>query len=382
MEEPTVTVDLAALRHNLGVLRDRLRPGVRLMAALKADAYGHGAEVLGPALERAGADAFGVATAAEALALRAHGVTRPILVLGPLRGCLREVLAADVELTVTDTASLTAIETAGAAASARVHLKVDTGMGRLGAAPEQALALAQALARSCSAELAAVWTHLACADEPDALLPDGLTARQLERFEATLATLRRAGIEVPLAHAANSAATLWLPRAHYDLVRPGLALYGHHATPAAQALLPAEVRALRPVATLRAPVTFVKRVARGASVSYGATWRAPRDTEIATVRLGYADGYPRAAGNRAEALVHGVRVPVVGRVCMDQLMLDVGALAGSVALGDAVTMLGPDGPSAAALAARLGTVSYELLTNLNAPRLARVYVDGPAAVSG
>ncbi len=382
MEEPTVTVDLAALRHNLGVLRDRLRPGVRLMAALKADAYGHGAEVLGPALERAGADAFGVATAAEALALRAHGVTRPILVLGPLRGCLREVLAADVELTVTDTASLTAIETAGAAASARVHLKVDTGMGRLGAAPEQALALAQALARSRSAELAAVWTHLACADEPDALLPDGLTARQLERFEATLATLRRAGIEVPLAHAANSAATLWLPRAHYDLVRPGLALYGHHATPAAQALLPAEVRALRPVATLRAPVTFVKRVARGASVSYGATWRAPRDTEIATVRLGYADGYPRAAGNRAEALVHGVRVPVVGRVCMDQLMLDVGALAGSVALGDAVTMLGPDGPSAAALAARLGTVSYELLTNLNAPRLARVYVDGPAAVSG
>ncbi len=382
MEEPTVTVDLAALRHNLGVLRDRLRPGVRLMAALKADAYGHGAEVLGPALERAGADAFGVATAAEALALRAHGVTRPILVLGPLRGCLREVLAADVELTVTDTASLTAIETAGAAASARVHLKVDTGMGRLGAAPEQALALAQALARSRSAELAAVWTHLACADEPDALLPDGLTARQLERFEATLATLRRAGIEVPLAHAANSAATLWLPRAHCDLVRPGLALYGHHATPAAQALLPAEVRALRPVATLRAPVTFVKRVARGASVSYGATWRAPRDTEIATVRLGYADGYPRAAGNRAEALVHGVRVPVVGRVCMDQLMLDVGALAGSVALGDAVTMLGPDGPSAAALAARLGTVSYELLTNLNAPRLARVYVDGPAAVSG
>ena len=378
MEGPTVTVDLAAMRHNLAVLRARLRPGVRLMAAVKADAYGHGARVVVPALARDGVDAFGVATAGEALALRAYGVTQPLLVFGPLRRRLAELAEADVELTVTDAASLATIEAAAPATRVRVHLKLDTGMGRLGGPAEGALALAQAVARSRYADLAAVWTHLACADEPDADDPAGLTAQQLARFEAALASLHAAGIDVPAAHAANSAATLRLPRAHYDLVRPGLALYGHHATPAAAALLPSDVPALRPAATVRAPVTFVKRVPRGATISYGATWRAPRDTVVATVRLGYADGYPRAAGNQAEAVVHGVRVPVVGRVCMDQLMVDVGALGGGVAVGDPVTLLGPDGPSAAALAERLGTVSYELLTHLAAPRLAHEHVDGEA----
>ena len=378
MEGPTVTVDLAAVRHNLAVLRGRLRPGVRLMAAVKADAYGHGAEVVVPALARDGVDAFGVATADEALALRAYGVTQPLLVFGPLRARLAELAEADVELTVTDAASLTAIEAAAPATRVRVHLKLDTGMGRLGGPAEGALALAKAVARSRSAELAAVWTHLACADEPDADDPGGLTAQQLTRFEAALASLRAAGIDVPAAHAANSAATLRRPRAHYDLVRPGLALYGHHATPAAAALLPSDVPALRPAATVRAPVTFVKRVPRGATISYGATWQAPRDTVVATVRLGYADGYPRAAGNQADAVIHGVRVPVVGRVCMDQLMIDVGALGDGVAVGDPVTLLGPDGPSAAALAERLGTVSYELLTHLAAPRLAHEHVDGEA----
>ncbi len=378
MEAPTVTVDLAALRHNLAVLRGRLRPGVALMAAVKADAYGHGARTVVPALAQSGVDAFGVATAAEALALRADGVTQPLLVFGPLRERLAELVEAGVALTVSDAASLAAIEAAAPVTRARVHLKLDTGMGRLGGPAEGALTLARALARSRFADLAAVWTHLACADEPDADDPDGLTAQQLQRFEAALASLKAAGIAVPVAHAANSAATLRLPRAHYDLVRPGLALYGHHATPAAAALLPPDVPALRPVATVRAPVVFVKRVPRGASISYGATWRAPRDTVVATVRLGYADGYPRAAGNQAEAVVHGVRVPVVGRVCMDQLMIDVGALGGGVAVGDAVTLLGPDGPSAAALAARLGTVSYELLTHLNAPRFVREHVDREA----
>ena len=378
MEGPTVTVDLAALRHNLGVLRARLQPGVRLLAALKADAYGHGASVLAPALERAGADAFGVATAAEALALRACGVTRPILLFTPLRQHLAELVDARVELTVADRSDLAAIEAAAPAAPARVHVKLDSGMGRLGGPPEEALALVTAVERSRHARLEALWTHLARADEPDVSLADGFTARQLDRFEAALAAVRAAGVEIRSAHAANSAACLWLPRAHYDMVRPGLAFYGHHANPAAEALMPPGIPALRPVATLQAPVIFVKRAVRGSPVSYGATYRAPRDTVIATVQLGYADGYPRAAGNRAHALVHGQRVNVVGRVCMDQLMLDVGSLADSVTVGDAVTFLGPDGPSIADLAARLGTVSYELLTHLSAPRLAREYVGGEA----
>ena len=375
MDGPTVTIDLAALRHNLAVLRGRLRPGVRLLAAVKADAYGHGAAIMAPALERAGADAFGVATPAEAFALRAAGVTVPILLFGPVARDVAALVEADVALTVTDAGTLATIEAATPASAARVHLKLDTGMGRLGIAAEHATPLARAIERSPHARLEALWTHLACADEADADDTDGLTARQLTRFEAALGRVRSEGIDVPCAHAANSAATLRLPRAHHDLVRPGLALYGHHATPGAAALVPDDVPTLRPVATLRAPVTFVKRVARGDSVSYGATWQAPRDTVVATVRLGYADGYPRAAGNRGEAVVHGVRVPVVGRVCMDQLMLDVGALGDSVRPGDAATLLGPDGPSAAALAEAVGTVSYELLTHLNAPRLARTFVD-------
>ena len=375
MTEPTLTVDLGALRHNLQVLRARLRPGVRLLAAVKADAYGHGARVLVPALERVGVDAFGVANATEALALRDWGVTAPILVFAPVRERVAELVEAGVALTVADTSSVEAIERAGAQGPAQVHLKIDTGMGRIGEAPEAAVGLARRIARSPRLELAALWTHLACADEPDAYEPDGLTARQLARVEGAVTALRSHGLEPPLVHAANSAATLALPRSHYDLVRPGIALYGHHATPAAGALLPPDVPSLRPVATLRAPVTFVKRVSRGTPVSYGATWRAPRDTVIATLRLGYADGYPRAAGNQAEALVHGVRVPVVGRVCMDQLMLDVGALGSNVAVGDEATLFGPEGPCLGALAARLGTISYELLTHLQAPRLARSYVD-------
>ncbi len=380
MDGPTVTIDLAALRHNLGVLRARLRPGVRLLAAVKADAYGHGADVVAPALERAGVDAFGVATPSEAFSLRAAGVRAPILLFGPIRSGVAAVVEAGVALTVTDAASLAAIASAAPARPAAVHLKVDTGMGRLGLPAEDATALAHAVDRSPHAVLEGFWTHLACADETDADDPDGLTARQLRRFEAALAGLRSAGLAPRFAHAANSAATLRLPQAHLDMVRPGLALYGHHATPGAEALVPVGVPALRPVATLRAPVTFVKRVARGDSVSYGATWHAPHDTVVATVRLGYADGYPRAAGNRGEALVHGVRVPVVGRVCMDQLMLDVGAVADSVRPGDAATLLGAAGPSAAALAEAVGSVSYELLTHLNAPRLERVYVDGDATV--
>ncbi len=375
MDGPTVTIDLAALRHNLAVLRARLQPGVRLLAAVKADAYGHGAAITAPALERSGADAFGVATPAEAFALRTAGVSAPILLFGPIDRHIAALVEADVALTVPDARALAAIEAAAPATRARVHLKVDTGMGRLGIEAETAAPLARAVERSKHATLDAIWTHLACADEADADADDGLTARQLTRFEAALASVRAQGIDVPCAHAANSAATLRLPRAHFDLVRPGLAVYGHHATPGAAALVPSDLPALRPVATLRAPVTFVKRVARGDSVSYGATWRAPRDTVVATVRLGYADGYPRAAGNRGEAVVHGLRVPVVGRVCMDQLMLDVGELQGSVRPGDAATLLGPDGPSAAALAEAVGTVSYEVLTHLNAPRLARAYAD-------
>jgi alanine racemase len=364
---PVAHVDLAALRHNVTALRARLAPGTQLLAAVKADAYGHGAAAVAPALQSFGVDRFGVATAEEALALRAAGVTAPVLVFGPVFTRIAELVAADVALTVPDEAALRALEAARPSARAAVHVKIDTGMGRLGIRAEDALALARAVSRSPAAELQGVWTHLADSDDPHAADEASHTARQLARFGRAIAALEGDGLRPPLVHAANSAATLMLPPSHHDMVRPGIAIYGHHASPSVRAA----ASELVPALTLRAPVIFVKRVRRGDTLGYGASWTAPADTVIATVRLGYADGYPRSLGNLATMRLHGRDVAVVGRVCMDQLMLDVGPVDG-VAVGDDVTVFGPHGPDTEALAGLAGTVSYELLTRLGA-RIARRY---------
>jgi alanine racemase len=368
---PVAHVDLSALQHNVAALRARLAAGTELLAAVKADAYGHGAATVVPALQAFGVDRFGVATAAEALALRAAGVTAPILLFGPVVTRVAELVAADVALTVPDEASLRALEAASAGARARVHVKLDSGMGRLGVRSEEALPLVRAVAQSRAATLEGVWTHLADADDPDAASEGSHTCRQLARFGGAVAELEAAGLRPPLVHAANSAATLVLSASHLDLVRPGIAIYGHHAS----ASVRAAAGELLPALTLTAPVTFVKRVRRGDTIGYGASWRAPRDTVVATVRIGYADGYPRALGNRASMRLQGRDVAVVGRVCMDQLMLDVGAL-DDVAVGDVAIAFGRDGPDTEGLAELAGTVSYELLTRLGA-RVARSYGAGP-----
>lgn len=361
---PTAAIDLAALRHNLTRLRQVLRPGTAVMAMVKADAYGHGAGPVALALMHCGVTWFGVATPAEALALRAAGVSADILVLMPVYRDVAALLEQEIALTITDDLSLTALrEQRRPGQRARVHLEVDTGMGRLGLPPEGAVRLAEQLARTSEVTLEGLFTHFACADEADR----SFTERQMARFQQALSELKRRGITVPLTHAANSAGLLY-PEAHFDLVRPGIALYGYHPSPVTKPLLPD----LKPVMTLSAPVVFVKRVNAGQSVSYGAEWRAPSDTTIATVRLGYADGYPRALGNRAQVRLHGALCPVVGRVCMDQLMVDVGAL--EVNIGDRVTLFGPEGPTAEELAQLAGTISYELLTRIG-ERVERSYVE-------
>ncbi|MEJ2289445.1 MAG: alanine racemase [Deinococcales bacterium] len=243
-----------------------------------------------------------------------------------------------------------------------MHLKVDTGMGRLGVPWPRAADLARAADAAPEVALEGVWTHLARADEPGR----APTLAQLERFEQLLAALRHDGIEPRWRHVANSAGVIAFPEAHYDLVRPGIALYGYHSGDAVAALEPE----LRPVMRLQAPVTFVKRVAAGTPVSYGGTWAADRDTIIATVRAGYADGYPRLLSSRGTAALHGRQVSVAGRVCMDQLMLDAGDL--DVRPGDAVTLWGPPGPGAETLARSIGTIAYELLTRVS-PRVPRRY---------
>ncbi len=364
-DAPHAHVDLAALRHNLALLRGRTAAGVRLLAAVKADAYGHGLLPVARALAAAGADAFGVATAAEALALRDAGVPGEVLMFGPVRAGIAELVAADVALTVALPADLEAIAAAGA--RARVHVKVDTGMGRLGLAPAEARSLIAAVARSPFADLEGVWTHLASADEPDATEPGSATDRQVAAFADLLARLERDGLRPRWAHAANSAGTLVRPDAHHDLVRPGIALYGQPPS----AWLAQRVPALRPILRVDAPVTFVKRVAAGTAISYGGTWRARADTVIATVRLGYADGYPRSLSSRSAAGHRGRRVPVVGRVCMDQLMLDLGP-DGDAEPGERVDLIGGDAPTAFDLAADAGSFVYELLTRIG-PRVVRRY---------
>jgi alanine racemase len=357
-------VDLGAIGRNLTRIREHLDAGVDVLAAVKANGYGHGSVHVARHLSTLGIDRFGVATAEEALALRAGGVTGEILLFGPA-GRTHELIEAGVTLTITDAPSLERIVRSGAAGSARVQLKVDTGMGRLGLPAEAAAAVARAADAVPTVELTGVWTHFARSDEPTS----GATEAQLDAFEGLLATLRSDGIEPPLVHAANSAGIFCFPQSHYRLVRPGIALYGYHSSPEAQALSPA----LEPALTLSAPITFVKRVRAGDPVSYGALWHAPRDTTVATLRIGYADGYPRLLSNRGVARLHGHEVAIAGRVCMDQLLLDVVDL--EVAVGDRAVLFGPDGPDAEALAGTIGTISYELLVRLSS-RVARIYSGG------
>lgn len=362
----TATVDLAVLRRNVQVLQSHLTAGTQMLVAVKGNAYGHGLRPVARTLEAHGVGWLGVATPDEALALRDAGIEARILMFGPQRGRdLRQLIEANVDLTVASEADLQAAQAEAETLDARevrVHLKVDTGMGRLGEPPEAALYLMQAADRRSRLTPTGVWTHLACADEPDSPATDS----QLNLFADTLETLDAAGLTPPTRHAANSAATLTRQDAHFDLVRPGIAVYGY---PPSDALRNVAVN-LTPAMTVDAPVVFVKDVPAGTPVSYGHHWRAPNDTRIATVRLGYADGYPRAASNRADMHAAGRAARVVGTVCMDQTMLDVAD--SSVQVGDRVTAFGPEGVGADDVARATGTIAYEILTAVDG-RLERRY---------
>lgn len=368
-DAPCARIDLEAMRANVRRLRRDLAPGVQFMAAVKADAYGHGLLPIARALSQAsargqGADAFGVATAAEALTLRANGIREPILVFSPVRERLQELIDADVSLTVAQPADLHAIHAAAAGKDALVHVKVDTGMGRLGADGADAVALTIAAARQRGVNLQAVWTHLACADESTGAVA---TQTQLTQLDALLNTLAGEGITPPMVHAANSAGTLLWPSSHRDMVRPGIAVYGV----APSAMVAARVPELRAVMTLTAPITFIKRVRAGTPIGYGHTWSAPRDTVVATLRIGYADGYPRSLSSLGRVLWRDQMVTVAGRVCMDQVMVDLGPHA-DAALGEHITLWGGDAEGPMAVSERAGSFAYELLTGI-AARVERVY---------
>ena len=371
-EGPVATVDLEALAHNTAAVKRRLAPGVKVLAAVKANAYGHGLPATAVALAGLGVEWFGVATPSEALTLRNAGIVGGVLLLTPVREptVITRLVAAGVSLVVTDLGGLAALAGCDLPETASVHLKLDTGMGRLGVTWQAAPALARAVAADKRFALQGTFTHLAASDEEDRRE----TQAQLEQFERGLAGILAEGIDPGLVHAANSAAIVAYPEHHYDMVRPGISLYGYYPAERFASLEPG----LRQVMRFDAPVTFVKRLEKGDSVSYGGLWHAQRETVVATLRVGYADGYRRSLTGKSWVGFEGRRLQVIGRVCMDQLMVDVEDL--DVEVGDRMVLWGPGGPSAEDLAAAIGTVSYELLTGV-AARVERSYLGGNKDVS-
>jgi alanine racemase len=367
-----VVVDLAAIRDNVALLAGLAAPAAT-MAVVKADAYGHGLVPVARAARDGGASWLGTAVVAEALALRAAGVDGRILTWLAAPGeDWSAALAADVDVSAYADWQLEEIAAAARAAgtAARVHLKVDTGLGRGGAMPARWPALVR-LARQREAEgsvqVVGVWTHLAYADAPG----HPTIAAQLEVFDEAVALAERAGLRPQVRHAANSAATLTLPSAHYDLVRPGLAVYGLSPVPDVAG---ASQLGLRPAMRLQARVALVKDAPSGHGVSYGHTYTTTRATRLALLPLGYADGVPRHASGTGPVRVGGRTVPVAGRVCMDQVVLDVGDA--PVEPGDLAVLFG-DGshgePTAQDWADAAGTISYEIVTRVSG-RLPRRYL--------
>ncbi|HNV40741.1 MAG TPA: alanine racemase [Ornithinibacter sp.] len=370
-----VSIDLDAIRDNVAELVRRAAPA-QVLAVVKADAYGHGLVDSARAALAGGASWLGVAQLAEALRLREAGITAPLLTWLFAPGAdIGGAIDADIEVTVGSMWSLDAVLAAvrERGAPARIQVKVDTGLGRGGILtdwPQMVARLAAAQAEG-AVEVTGVWSHFAWADAPQ---HPTVRAQQV-RFEEACDELARAGVRPPLRHLANSAATLTNPSAHFDLVRPGLAVYGLSPVPD---LGDSAHFGLREAMRVTARLSVVKRAAAGQGVSYGHEYVTDRDTVLGLVPMGYADGIPRAAGGAGPMLVGDRRLTIAGRVCMDQVVLDLGPdFAG--AAGDEVVVLGraADGePSAQDWAQAAGTINYEIVTRMS-PRLPRVLLGGP-----
>lgn len=364
-------IDLGALSCNISEIRRLASAPANVMAVVKANAYGHGAVEVSRAVLAGGADWLGVARVDEGLSLREAGIDAPILILGysPPEQSGDVVKSRLSQAVYTRDMALALAEAAAAEGTrAKIHFKIDTGMGRIGwvAGPDAVRDILE-LAGNRHLEAEGIFTHFAASDSAD----KAYTEEQFFKFTALVEELRRNGLEIPIKHAANSAALMEMPDTHLDLVRAGIIVYG---------LYPSEqvdhnVIKLRPVMSLKAKVAYVKEVPAGFKVSYGCTYTTEKSTVIATLPLGYADGYSRLLSSKGCALIHGQRAPVVGRVCMDQLMVDVGHIPG-VKVGDEAVLIGRQGDqeiTADEVAAMMGTINYEIVCMIN-HRVPRVYI--------
>ena len=366
-ERPTrIRVDLDHLTFNLRSIRAQV--GVPVMAIVKANAYGHGLAPVALHLQKQDVEQLGVAFVEEGIALRQAGVTVPILVLGGIFGRqVAQFIANDLEVTVSSLDKLRQVEAAAEALGRKavIHLKIDTGMERIGVHSYSARAFVEAAVASRWCVLKGIYSHLACADDPRS----PMTTQQLERFLEACAYIERIGAPMPLRHLANSGGVLHFPETRLDMVRPGILLYGVLPDAASHRTID-----VRPVMSLASQVVYFKVVKAGNPVSYGATWAPSRDTRVVTVPIGYGDGYPRALSSRGEVLIRGHRYPIVGRVCMDQFMVDIGQ--DSAWNEDEVVLIGTqDGNTITAeeLAQAAGIIPYEVLVGLN-ERIPREYL--------
>lgn len=361
-----LTINLQNLEHNISHIRDLVRPA-RVSVAVKANAYGHGLIPIARHADQLGVDMICVATAEEALELRSAGIRVPILLLTePPRDAIGPCYLNNITFTVY---SIDTINTIAAFASkerrAHVHLKVDTGMNRVGCEPEEALTYARHISKYETLFLEGIYTHFATAEDTN----HPGSSEQLHRFEIVLDEIEMAGLTPALIHAANSAAALRMPSSRFSMVRIGLAAYGIYPEPRL-----CDLADLRPIASLSSHIAYIKTIHAGESVSYGWRYTAEYETRLATIPLGYGDGVPRNLGlSGGSVLVYGIRCPIVGAVTMDQLMVDVGNL--SVTVGDKVTLLGTEGNetiSPTEWADLTGTIAYEIMCRLS-ERLYRQY---------
>jgi alanine racemase len=362
MERAVARIDFAAIRANCTRLKAELGDGPELCAVVKADGYGHGAEDCAAAALAGGASRFAVATAIEAERIGARFPQVPLLTMGALTAAEVEVvLSVSSELAVwrEDFRKVIAARARAQGRPARVHIKHDSGMGRLGNPdPEEVLALARACDADPDLELAGIWTHLATADEPDSPYFD----EQLDRFDAVVAAVK-AEFPAAIAHAANSAAVFRDSRSHFEMARCGVAVYGLDPFQG-----DAAARGLEPALSLRSYVADVKRFAPGTSAGYGRKWTAPAETLVGVIPLGYGDGVRRALTNNAEVLVRGQRWPLVGTVSMDNITIDLGPES-EVEPGEEAVLIGTQGDDAIRaeeIAARLGTINYEITCGISA----------------
>ena len=362
------TIHLAALAHNLSQIKRYLSPGCDIMAVVKANAYGHGAVETAQALSHQGIERFAVASLDEGIALRDAGLSASIVVLGALlEEQVRDLVAYRLTPVVSDGLILPSLvkATHSQPAPYPIHLKVETGMGRLGFSPEELLSILDDPTLRGPLHVEGLMTHLADADGTDS----AFTERQLGLFRSMSERIQQRGLTVPLIHAANSAAIIRFPDTHFSLVRPGIMLYGYHTLPPC-----ISAPDLKPVLSLQSTIVQLRNIPRGGTVSYNRTFVAKRPTRIAVLPIGYADGYSRRLSHRASVLIQGRRAPIIGLVCMDMIMIDVTDF-GPVPVGETVTLIGQQGGEsiwADEVSSWMDTIPYEVLCGIG-PRVPRRY---------